>query len=689
MTSFGDPVALLSPEAIAAAREAFDAMLARVWAEWSPPPPMGLIEWAETYRYLSNEESAIRGRYSVDVTPALRGVLQEIDNPHTRKLVVLKSAQVGYTAGVVCNVLGYHVHQRPTVQVAVFPRAQSAKDFASEKFDPMVRATPVLASRISLKSRAAGNSSQRKHYEGGLIKLVGANSPSDVKSTSARVLVIEEPDDVSGDVKGQGAAIELAEERAKTYEDHLILIGGTPTAKGASAIEAEFQLSDQRHMHVPCHHCGESHVLEWDHVRIPETQDPPREVYGAFRWEDAFYSCPHCGGTWSDQERIANVRRGEWVAHAKSHVPGFKINELMSAFAGSRIPILARKYLEAQHALDQGDRGKMIAFWNSSLARPWEYRGELPEEEELRARAESYAEWTCPAGGLVPLLNVDVQHDRLAVTVWVVGRAEELFLAYWGELHGQTVVPHAGAWEELEQMISREVEHASGARLPIAAIGIDCGDGQTSDAAYSFVRRHNRADRPVIAQKGASDAEGRVEIWSPPRSSVDPNARGTKAEKWGVQVHMVGAAKAKDLILGWAQEAGRVRLTGSGPGRMHWYESVRADFYEQLLGEIKIPSRNRPAVRVWKKRTDRRNEVLDCTVGCIHLIRHLRLHIRRPVQWDLVEMRLRQLDIPSVPAAPSREVSQADEPEAAGKASQSYRELLEQLRRARRAGHAG
>jgi phage terminase large subunit GpA-like protein len=113
-------------------------------------------------------------------------------------------------------------------------------------------------------------------------------------------------------------------------------------------------------------------------------------------------------------------------------------------------------------------------------------------------------------------MNVDVQHDRLAVTVWVVGRGEEMWLAYWGEIYGQTVVSHAGAWEELEALMGRTVRHEWGIDLGMAGVGIDCGDGQTSDASYAFVRRHDRSDRPVLALKGASDAEGKIEIWAPP-----------------------------------------------------------------------------------------------------------------------------------------------------------------------------
>lgn len=140
-------------------------------------------------------------------------------------------------------------------------------------------------------------------------------------------------------------------------------------------------------------------------------------------------------------------------------------------------------------------------------------------------------------------------------------------------------------------------------------------DGQTSSAVYEYVRARDRRKGRVFAVKGASDAEGKVEIWRPEKTnSVDPNLSGRKSAKYGVRPQIIGTAKAKDSILGWAQEGGRVRLTGNGPYRMHWYETVRPDFYEQLLSEIKIPVRNNPKRRQWKKRTDRHNEVLDCTV---------------------------------------------------------------------------
>lgn len=686
MTTFAPPQCLADlPPVEAWAEKALDALLRRVFSELAPREPLTLFEWAERYRKLSPEENPdYAGDFSLENTPILRGILAALSERGVSRVVVQKSAQIGYTAGVVCTVLAYHIHWRPCVQVVMFPREKSAKDFDAEKFSPMVRATRELSKCIRLKSRADGNSATRKHYPGGLVKLVASNSPSDVKSTTARVRIVEEPDDTNKDVRGQGSSIALLRERGKAVRDSLELVGGTPTAKGASEIEKEMSSTDQRRFLAPCHHCGERHEVEWSHVSIPglnlspeqlEAPDidahyPKRDVYGRARWEDAFYACPHCGGIWTDRDRVSNIRAAAaqaplfgWEPTAKASDPGFYCNELQSVFEGSYVAQLAKKYLVALHEFDRGEPEKMVAFWNSTRGIPWEYKGELPEEDELEARAEDYPEWSVPAGALVALLSVDVQHDRLAVTCWGVGRGEEMWLAYWGEIYGSTIAAMQGAWEELAQLLGKTVRHACGAGLPIAACGIDCSDGQTSDASYAFVRKHNRTGRPVIALKGASDDEGRVEIWTPPRP-IDPNNRSTKASRYGIQVHIVGTAKAKDLILGWAQEGGRVRLAGNGPGRMHWYKAVRGDFYEQLLSEIKIPSRLNPSKRHWKRRTDRRNEGLDCTVYALYLSRHLRLHLRRPAQWDAIEMSMRQgvlipveeADSPPTPEAPAQSV---------------------------------
>ena len=83
---------------------------------------MTVAEWAEKYRYLSSETSALPGRYSLSITPYLRGILQAITDRNVRKIVCQKSAQIGWTDGVVNNFVGYTMHMAPAPMGIMFPR---------------------------------------------------------------------------------------------------------------------------------------------------------------------------------------------------------------------------------------------------------------------------------------------------------------------------------------------------------------------------------------------------------------------------------------------------------------------------------------------------------------------------------------------------------------------------------------
>jgi phage terminase large subunit GpA-like protein len=110
---------------------------------------------------------------------------------------------------------------------------------------------------------------------------------------------------------------------------------------------------------------------------------------------------------------------------------------------------------------------------------------------------------------------------------------------------------------------------------------------------------------------------------------------------------MVGTHKAKDLI------DARLKLNGNGAGRMHWYKGVRGDYYDQITSEIKAPSRQRGGRKVWQLKAGVRNEGLDCEVYALHAARTIKVHIKKPDQWDALEAELMQGDL-LAPAAPSQ-----------------------------------
>lgn len=208
-----------------------------------PPPKISPAEWATTYRRMSAKESAFVGRFSFYLNPYFEWFLTEMMRRDVTRGVCRKSAQVGWTQAVILNLLGWLIQIRKGTAIVMFPKEGAAQAFNLEKFEPMVEGTPELAEIIPTKGRSKDVKQLFKNFLGGFLKFVGSNSISDVKSTSARYLVVEEPDDCNLNLRGQGDAIALLEERGKTFRDAKLLIGGTPSIKEVSSIDREFEQS--------------------------------------------------------------------------------------------------------------------------------------------------------------------------------------------------------------------------------------------------------------------------------------------------------------------------------------------------------------------------------------------------------------------------------------------------------------
>lgn len=632
-------------------------LLQEVIRGFRPPPKITPAEWAERYRRMSSLESAFVGRFTFVLTPFFRWLLERWYDPAVRKIVCRKSAQIGWTQSVISNVLGFIVHIEKSTCVAMFPKVDLARNFDREKFGPMVEATPELNEILPVRSRMKDVTTQFKSFPGGFVKFVGSNSIGDVKSTSARRLVIEEPDDCNLNLRGQGDSIKLLEERGKSFRDVKVLVGGTPSIKGVSSIDDEYELSDRNRWLVPCPHCGTHQALEWEQVRWAEDAPAAHQIYGRSRPETARYCCASCGSLWDDVEKNAAVQRGRPEPQSEFRgVVGLDVNELYSSFYNSRLQLLVERYLEARHEESKGELGALIAFWNTALGRSWEFKADLPDEDVLAERGLDYEPMTVPAGGLLVTMGVDCQHNRLAVVMRAWGRGEESWLVLFDELEGNVVDLDDECWAKLDELVFGRYRHALGPSIGVRAVSIDSGDGVTAETVYRWVRtrtaRARDAGVSLMAIKGSNDAK--AEIFSRPRPVMDTNRKNTKAARHGLAPYMVGVSRGKDLLLG-DQGGGRLKLEGEGPGRFHWYRSVRADYLEQLTAEVKVPVRELQGSgairklagagqlrRVWVLRRGRRNEGLDGEMYALHAARSRKTHLLREEHWQGLELALRQ-----------------------------------------------
>lgn len=626
-----------------------------------PPEKVPTTRWMTEHFRLPSEVGDKHGPYDFKYAPYLYGILAAADDPLVSAIYTMKAAQVGWTIALV-GLLGRYMDTDPCGAVVMFPTSGLGKAFNDEKFEPCVKATPRLSRILNVeKTRSKDNKSDFKSYPGGFTKFTSSGSTSGVKSSTTKIAIVEEPDDATANLKSQGSSIKMLWERLKRISNSLRILGGTPSVKGLSKVEAHINQSDKRVLPIVCHDCADSHVLDWENVKWLESDDKEHPVYGRALPETAVYACPHCGSAWDDHLRKANIRNtvfnaveagdknAGWVATEEFHgAAGFtELSELYSCLPGAGLEELVRDYLEAEHSASNGDENDKIVFVNSKLGRPYEFQDDNIDADTLREKALDYPELEVPRGGLLLTVGIDVQQNpaRVAVIVRAWGRGEESWLVLWKEISAanSTSDKNDPVWDELEKTVYGAFKHASGGSIYASAVSIDSSDGNTNDAVYAWVRKMNKKHRRVLtmAIKGSS-AQVDPEIFTTPRiksvDHVNPKKQ-TKADRHGLKVYIVGTNKAKDWL------AAHRKLDGIGPGRVHVYQDVRADYFDQVTGEVKAPHRNIKGRKVWQQKAGSAVEAGDGEVYALHAARAKRVHLFTPKQWDALEQKLNQSDL--------------------------------------------
>jgi len=227
-------------------KKATHDLLKSVFLELKPPPDMTLTEWADKYQRLPSK-SAEPGRWRTDRVPYMREIMNAISNDNVQKIVVMSAAQVAKTYALILNPIGYHMHYDPCPMIVMQPNMKPmAEAFSKEKLTPMLQETPVLAGKVNEKSRNSGNTILHKDFAGGFVTIVGANSPAGLRSRSARILYADEIDGYPATAGKEGDPLLLASKRLSTFGNKKEVFVSTPTVKGVSRIETEYENSTHK-----------------------------------------------------------------------------------------------------------------------------------------------------------------------------------------------------------------------------------------------------------------------------------------------------------------------------------------------------------------------------------------------------------------------------------------------------------
>lgn len=593
------------------------ALVRKVRAGYAPPPELSVSEFADEHIIVTSGPLA-GTRWQTAFAPYQQGILDAILEPGVEIVVVMGSSQWGKTACAI-NVVAYHIAHDPCPILVVEPTLDPmARDFSTNRLEPVIEAAPILRDKLPKKRRKnTSNTTLSKTFEGGSIAIAGANSAASLASRPVRLLVLDEVDRYPPELKGEGSTLAVAMKRTQTFgRRRRMLMLSSPTIEGAP-IDAYFHRGDQRRYFVPCPSCSHMHPYAWKHVRWEHHDASTARLH-----------CPACDYAISDAERVAILSRGEWrptnPGRREKRIVSFHLWEAYSPM--SSLSEIVSGFLSAHEKQQAGDHAEMHTWSNTTLGEPVAHHAvTVVESNALLLRREPYpADCDVPAGACCLTMGVDTQDDRLEALVIGWGPGEEAWLVDRLTLPGDTSQPEP--WAMLDELLDVPYRHESGLTLMIQAACIDSA-GHRTTMVYDYAER--KAARRVYAIIGRDGDRPIVSSPSPKRWGR-PRSKSRELDRQ-VPLYTIGVDAAKSLFLS------RLRLTERGPGYVHLpmpaaptvpgeappREWCDEELIAQLTSEKLVKKWEKGVPRdVWIK-TRPRNEALDMAVYAIGAMRLL------------------------------------------------------------------
>lgn len=594
-----------------AAAPRIHAAIARALA---PRKPLTVSQWADAERVLSSKGSAEPGRWRTHRNPPLREPMDCMSARSAVQEVVLKfPIQDGKTETAI-NVLGYTMDHNPGPVMICLPGEVSMNKWVAQKLNPMLEETPAAQRALtSVASRDSSNTRTFKDFAGGQLYLEHAGSPSRLKSTSVRTLIVDEFDDFAANLTSGDDPASMLDGRTSAFPaTYKRLYIGTPGIKGISRIDGKWDTSDQRYYHVACPDCGHQQPLEW----------------GGLHWspdgKQVWYVCRECGVCIDEHHKTAMIADGAWVpTYPERKTRGYTLNCLYYPIGlGPRWADLVQMWRDAQN-----DPAKLKTFINDRLAEAWEDPAMRAVKHNVIAdRAEPYTLRVAPLGVLAVTAGVDTQDNRLAVHVTGWGRGLAAWTLDYIELPGDPA--DDAVWVALTDLLNRPIEHAIGALIRVEAVAID-GGGHRTEAVKNYVRQR-LIRRPMVIFGAIPNnapvlSKGKMQ---------DVTWRG-KLDKRGVMIYHVGTVATKHLL--YSRLSTDADKKQADARLVHLSDQLPAEYFTGLVSETYNPTKNR-----FEKRGGARNEPLDTWVYSYAAAHHpeLRLHRATKADWDAREARL-------------------------------------------------
>lgn len=567
------------------------SVLSSLFKGMKPDPVLTVSEWSDRKRILS-ASSAEPGPFRTSRTPYNKEIMDRLSATDPAQFIIYKkSSQVGATE-LGNNWVGYTIDVDPSPMLYLMPTDALMKKTSKTRLQPMIDTTPDLKEKVKpSRSRDSGNTILEKSYPGGPLTMVGGNSPVGLSSVAVKKVYGDEIDRLPLDVGGEGSAVDLATTRTITFGSRKkILLTSTPTRKGQSIIDTEYEKTCQCEYHLPCPHCGAMQVLKFTQLR-----------YDKKNYASTTYECEHCHKQIAERFKPQMLSSGVWIPKFSDRVDGitwgYFINALYSPLGWYSWAQMAKDYEDSE-----GDIPKRITFVNTKLGECYETEGDSPQWELLYAQRENYKTGTCKLQVAFITAGVDVQADRIEVEIvgWMKGKKSQSidYRVITGDTSFDTT------WDKLELLLSETFLRTDGMQMQINIMAVDTG--YNTSHVYDFCNRSACAGR-VVPVKGSDSISVLFRAPQPVQYSRQGKAVNS------IKVFSVGVSLIKSELYGWLKQV--KNDDGTYPNGYCHFPEYNSEYFKGITAEkleMKTNAKNFN-VFTWVKKY-KRNEPLDCRV---------------------------------------------------------------------------
>ena len=339
-------------------------------------------QFAEKYLRLTSDVSTVAGKYKYDLTPYLREVVDTLSPYHPAKVVgILKSAQIGFTQGVLVNAIIWIIANNPGNIMALSADDKLSSEMVESRLDQAIASCGIQhlirPNTIRRRNARTGDTSTGKEFAGGRAFFGGLKAVDKLgKQRSIKYGFFDDWDAAPISDKEQGSIFDLIQQRFSTSADSMKQYFISTPQTRPSNIEKVYLLGDQRKWNVPCPECGELIEILWN-----ETIDGEKvgiifdlDKSGKLVESSVGYVCQKCASFFKERHKYEMNLSGKWIPTVETTRPGYysyHINCLTAAPFMYGWTHYAHQWAGIYNK-EMTSKSKLKVFINLVLGQPWE-----------------------------------------------------------------------------------------------------------------------------------------------------------------------------------------------------------------------------------------------------------------------------------------------------------------------------